>query len=253
MPEPKNSFQQEKRFLLTLAPSFPGVPSDPFSPMAPCTKKTSPLISCRSSQWWSAADSYELTIKESNSHGFIATLLEPFTEMITNLLCHLWDQEDQRCLSLLAFPEDQEDQHHPKHQWGQGYPVVKNNKLRTILGPVHLFFYTHRSCQCIYTFGPSGPGAPGIPLGPCRPVAPISPLSPGIPRSPFRIDLSRGQTVSLCTSDLLELVVYPVWSTYPWSNLTHRTKLSGNALNENKTRNIIYVGSKQYEREQYYI
>lgn len=51
--------------------------------------------------------------------------------MITYLLFHLWDQEDQRCPSLLAYPEDLEDPRHLKHRWDQGYPSVTSIKVNT--------------------------------------------------------------------------------------------------------------------------
>lgn len=54
-----------------------------------------------------------------------------FAKMITYLLFHLWDQEDQRCPSLLAFPEDLEDPRHLKHRWDQGYPSVTSIKVNT--------------------------------------------------------------------------------------------------------------------------
>lgn len=40
------------------------------------------------------------------------------------LLFHLWAQKDQRCPSLLAFPEDLEDPDHLEHRWDQGYPLA---------------------------------------------------------------------------------------------------------------------------------
>lgn len=38
---------------------------------------------------------------------------------------HLWDLEGQIYPSLLAFPEDLEDQHHQSHQVVQDCPIVK--------------------------------------------------------------------------------------------------------------------------------
>lgn len=59
-----------------------------------------------------------------------------FTKTVTNLLCHLLVQEDQICLALLAFPEDQGDPCHPRHQWDQGYP--KQINVAQLLNKKHL-------------------------------------------------------------------------------------------------------------------
>lgn len=61
----------------------------------------------------------------------IAKITSIFAKMITYLLFHLWDQKDQRCPSLLAFPEDLEDPHHLKHRWDQGYPSVTSITVNT--------------------------------------------------------------------------------------------------------------------------
>lgn len=50
---------------------------------------------------------------------------------MTDLLFHLWVQEDQRCPSLLAFPEDLEGPDHLEHRWDRGYPSVTNIKIST--------------------------------------------------------------------------------------------------------------------------
>lgn len=46
-----------------------------------------------------------------------------------DLPCRLWALEGQKCLSLLAFPEDLEDLHHQVHQEDQDCPILTNSKV----------------------------------------------------------------------------------------------------------------------------
>lgn len=100
-------------------------------------------------------------------------------------------------------------------------------------------FHHYLQVKPLYsTFGPSGPGAPGIPLGPCKPVGPISPLSPGIPRSPWG---RRRVHVNLKLFNLTIFTLFDKLSlTYPWSNLSHSTKLSRNTLDGGNRGNFLY-------------
>lgn len=50
-----------------------------------------------------------------------------------NLLCRLSALEVLRFLFLQASPEGLEGHHHQGHQWGQGCPVLKNDKVNRLV------------------------------------------------------------------------------------------------------------------------